>query len=141
MEAAAVNRFVEIYQQLNKSNLGLIEEIYADDVLFVDAMHRIEGLPTLRNYFESLYTNLEYCRFDIQGVQTAESTAWLNWQMCFVHPKLAGGKEITVDGATNLHFEDKVTFHRDYMDAGQMLYEHIPLLGGAIRYIKNRALT
>ena len=141
MEADAVNRFVEVYQQLNKSNLVMIDKVYADDVLFIDAMHRIEGLPALRDYFRALYQNLEYCRFDIRDVQTTEGVAWLNWQMCFVHPKLAGGKEIAVDGATNLRFADNITFHRDYMDAGQMLYEHIPLLGSAIRYIKQRALS
>jgi hypothetical protein len=31
-----------------------------------------------------------------------------------------------------------VYYHRDYYDAGSMLYEHIPLMGYAIRKIKKK---
>ena len=61
--------------------------------------------------------------------------------MSFTHPKLAGGKAIIVDGATDLRFDEKITYHRDYIDMGQMLYEHIPVLGSAIRYIKKQAAS
>ncbi|HGP4674712.1 TPA: nuclear transport factor 2 family protein, partial [Vibrio cholerae O1] len=38
-----------------------------------------------------------------------------------------------------LHFaEGKVTYHRDYFDMGEMLYEQLPVLGQVIRAIKRR---
>jgi len=37
---------------------------------------------------------------------------------------------------SHLKFADgKVISHRDYFDLGEMLYEHIPLLGGVIKSI------
>ena len=33
---------------------------------------------------------------------------------------------------------DRVHFHQDYFDAGALLYEHLPLMGGAIRWLKGR---
>ena len=61
--------------------------------------------------------------------------------MNYAHPKLAGGKDIVVDGATDLMFEEKIIYHRDYIDMGQMLYEQIPVLGSIIRYIKKKAIS
>jgi hypothetical protein len=33
---------------------------------------------------------------------------------------------------------DKVLYQRDYYDAGEMLYEHLPVLGWAVRGVKKR---
>ena len=52
--------------------------------------------------------------------------------MSYRHPRLAGGGLIRVDGCSHLLWWDKVYRHRDYFDAGNLLYEHLPLLGAAI---------
>jgi hypothetical protein len=33
---------------------------------------------------------------------------------------------------------DRVVLQRDYYDAGEMIYEHLPLLGWAVRSVKRR---
>ena len=60
--------------------------------------------------------------------------------MTFRHKSLAGGKTILVSGTTFLRLNDdnKVYFHRDYFDLGEMLYEHLPLLGRLLTTIKGR---
>ena len=46
---------------------------------------------------------------------------------------------ITLDGTTQLKVEDeKIIYHKDYYDLGEMVYEHIPLLGSIIKMIKRR---
>ena len=35
--------------------------------------------------------------------------------------------------------EGRVLHHRDYFDAGELLYENLPLLGSAIRLVRNFA--
>jgi limonene-1,2-epoxide hydrolase len=51
------------------------------------------------------------------------------------------GKPIAVDGITMLKIaDDRVVYHRDYYDLGQMVYENIPLIGRLIKKIK-RALS
>mgnify|MGYP006198060143 CR=1 FL=1 len=52
--------------------------------------------------------------------------------------RLAGGQPITLQGCSCLHWRDRVHFHQDYFDAGALLYEHLPVMGTAIRWLKGR---
>lgn len=136
----ALQNFIDAYQSLGTDNLQQLQAVYSEDVVFRDALHETRGLVALLTYFESLYTHLLYCRFVIDEIQHDDNSAFLNWTMHYSHRRLAGQKEIVVEGVTHLKFTDKVTYHRDYADMGQMLYEHLPLLGSAIRFIKKRAV-
>ncbi|MEZ6960827.1 MULTISPECIES: nuclear transport factor 2 family protein [unclassified Aeromonas] len=132
--------FVALYQQLDRQQLHRLSEVYADEVIFIDPAHRIEGLAALSDYFAALYQRLAYCRFVITSQQQQGRQAWLGWTMTFSHPRLRGGKPVTVEGATRLEFDEegKVCLHRDYFDLGAMLYEQLPLLGSLVRTIKGR---
>jgi len=133
----ALNKFIELYRRdLAGVDMSIIDEIYSSDVEFIDPAHNIHGIAALINYFNGMMCNLTYCHFDIREVHELEGSATLCWTMTIAHPKLKGGKKIAVDGMTLLRFDQKVNFHRDYFDLGAMLYEHIPLLGGAIKFLK-----
>jgi hypothetical protein len=60
--------------------------------------------------------------------------------MTLAHSKMNGGKPYIVPGITHLktNEEGQISYHRDYYDAGQMLYEQIPLIRNIIRLIKRR---
>lgn len=135
-----LSRFIALYQQLNLQQLHRLPEVYADEVIFIDPAHRIEGLTALNEYFAALYQRLDYCRFEIVSQQQQEAKAWLGWVMTFSHPRLASGQPIRVEGATRLEFDaaGKVMLHRDYFDLGALLYEQLPLLGPVVRLIKGR---
>ena len=139
----ALARFVILYLQLDKHQLHRLPEVYADEVLFIDPAHRIEGLAALTRYFSSLYERLAQCSFEITSQQQSGNEAWLAWVMTFSHPRLRGGAPVTVEGATRLAFDEegKVCLHRDYFDLGAMLYEQLPLLGPVVRAIKGRLGT
>ncbi|MCG9659323.1 nuclear transport factor 2 family protein [Vibrio mediterranei] len=129
----------EVYQKLNKNNLHLLEQIYHKDVVFEDSAHRLEGWVQLSAYFDSLYTNVIKCDFDIRHHQQVEDSGFLTWTMQLQHPKLNGGEAVNVNGASHIRFSgDRVIYHRDYFDLGEMLYENIPLLGFVIKNIKQR---
>lgn len=134
-----VDNFIELYQALNKNNLHLLGQVYGDDIIFTDPMHQISGLESLTQYFAKLYENVQYIQFEIKEVQQSDSQASLFWQMQYRHPKLNKGQLISVDGMSQLKFNDKIYFHRDYFDLGQMLYEQVPFIGGLIRLLKMRA--
>ncbi|MGI2064942.1 nuclear transport factor 2 family protein [Shewanella sp. MF08487] len=134
-----VDNFIELYQALNKNNLHLLGQVYGDDIIFTDPMHQISGLESLTQYFAKLYENVQHIQFEIKEVQQSDSQASLFWQMQYRHPKLNKGQLISVDGMSQLKFNDKIYFHRDYFDLGQMLYEQVPFIGGLIRLLKMRA--
>lgn len=137
--SAPIEKLMALYQQLGAHNLALLDEVYADTVVFCDPMHCIEGLGPLKDYFANLYQNLSSIDFVFHRVMDDGKQAMLVWTMTFAHPKLAGGKPISVDGVSQIGYGDKVDYHRDYFDVGAMLYEHIPGLGALVRLVKHRA--
>lgn len=139
MKSSLLEKFCSIYQNLNKNNLTELKEIYSEKVTFVDPMHEVNGIQALIGYFEHLYQNLDYCHFHIHQLIEQEGQACIVWKMEYAHPKINKGQPIVVDGASHLQFSDKIDSHRDYLDLGQMLYEHLPLIGPVIKTIKKRA--
>jgi len=132
-----IENFQMVYQGLDSKNIGLVKTIYADDVLFIDPFHEVNGLPELMEYFSKLYRNLESCRFEFLKVFANSSSAMLTWNMEFSHQAFRN-RIVEVPGSTEIHFDEKIHFHRDFFDAGKMIYENIPVLGSAIRYIKRQ---
>lgn len=136
MDVATVG---SVYQQLNKSNLHLLNDVYHPNVVFEDAAHRLEGWVELKRYFDSLYRNVDRCQFNIQDQQQQGDSGFITWTMELKHPKLQKGATIFVNGVSHLKFsEGRVIYHRDYFDLGEMLYENLPLLGSIVKTIKSR---
>ena len=138
--SAFLHDFAERFAALNKDNLDLLGELYSDDLLFRDPLHEVHGLTAVRRYFAELYANVEALHFEFHGFdQVAEGEGYLRWTMSYRHPRLAGGQLIRVEGCSHLLWSDgKVHRHRDYFDAGALLYEHLPVLGALIRWLKRR---
>lgn len=132
--------FIDNYSQLSTDNLALLENIYHKDVTFIDPLHEVKGFENLQVYFYGLYESLTSCFFTIEHIFEKNNEAAVYWTMSYQHPKLNSGKVITVQGHSHIKGEhEKVIYHRDYLDAGAMLYEHIPLIGRIIKWIKVRA--
>jgi hypothetical protein len=105
-------------------------------------MHHLTGFEQLNDYFNQLYTKLSYCDFVIEQVIAQDSEAAIYWQMRFQHPKLNSGNMVSVQGSSHLKgLDDKVIYHRDYLDLGAMLYEQLPFFGRIIRWFKKRAVS
>lgn len=132
--------FINVYQKLSTDNLHLLADIYHQDIVFIDPMHQLTGLEHLQYYFNNLYQQLSYCEFKIENVIEQNNEAAVYWQMSYQHPRLNAGKIVNVQGSSHIKgLNDKVIYHRDYLDLGAMLYEQLPLLGRIISWLKNRA--
>jgi hypothetical protein len=135
-----LSHFVVVYQKLSIDNLNLLSTIYHDKVTFIDPMHHVEGYDDLYQYFKSLYQNLSSCEFVIDDVIWQNSKASIFWTMTYQHSKLNKGRPVTVLGTSHIRGEDdKVIYHRDYLDLGAMLYEQLPVLGKLTKWIKTKA--
>ncbi|MGC5703510.1 nuclear transport factor 2 family protein [Pseudomonas sp. NFXW11] len=132
--------FARDFASLDRHNLARLAQLYSDDIQFTDPLHQVQGLDRLQHYFAELYANVGDLRFEFHGADTcASNQGYLRWTMSYRHPRLKGGRLIQVAGCSHLHWRDgKVYRHRDYFDAGALLYEHLPLLGTAIAWLKRR---
>ena len=137
---AVVQKFKSLYLAMNVDTISeaSLRDVYAEDIRFMDPFHSISGLPDLTEYFRGLYENVGYVHFDFTEQLVLPEKAMLTWQMTYNHPKLNRGKAIRVEGCTHLGMATRIYHHRDYFDAGQMLYEQIPLLRSAVGHLKKR---
>lgn len=137
----ALQNFKQLYRQLSRDTLTreLLLTTYRTDIQFTDPLHSITGIDALHDYFRELYSNISACEFEFHEEFFAANTAVIFWTMHYRHPRLRGGKTITVSGNSQLRFDTNgIYWQRDFVDMGAMLYEHIPLLGNLIRLIKRR---
>jgi hypothetical protein len=135
-----LDRFKTVFNQLNRDNLGLLEEIYTPDVRFRDPVHALDGLPALRDYYARLYDGVVTCHFDFEAEVIQGQQGMLVWIMRFQHARFRRGETLELSGVSHLRFLDdgRVNDHRDYFDMGEFIYERVPVLGRIIRAIKNR---
>lgn len=141
-----LHRFAEGFCQLDKDNLDRLGDLYSGDIHFTDPLHDVHGLEDLQRYFAQLYANVEQLKFDFHGFDNVRQDndglageGYLRWLMTYSHPRLHKGQPIEVQGCSHLIWaNDKVCRHHDYFDAGALLYEHLPLMGPAVAWLKRR---
>ena len=135
-----MHAFLKIYRELNHDTLHLLDEIYDADIHFVDPVHELSGLEELRRYFGRLYGNIKSIDFDFFSPLRNGSEGYVHWEMRYSHPNIGRGRMIEVHGASYLRFTpaDKVHYHRDFFDLGNMLYQHLPVLGPIIKTVNRR---
>lgn len=128
-----------LFSNLSIDSVESVRTIYSADIVFQDPFTEVHGIDRLITYFSNHYSNVQNCQFDYGDSFTSGNQVHLSWTLTFRHPRLAGGQQIEVDGVSMLVFDaDKIIYHRDYYDSSALLYEHIPVLGSAIRYLRNR---
>lgn len=133
-----IDQVKHIYARVDAAAIARLPDIYAPDATFIDPIHHLKGLPAIVEYMESLCANVTRCEFTFTHELQREGEIFLEWTMTLEHPSLAGGRTIRVPGVSHLRYSDKVVYHRDYYDLGAMIYEHIPLLGRLLAWIKTR---
>lgn len=139
LSADVLTRLCEFYRHLDMSLLPQLSRIYHPHVVFIDPVSHYDGVDALERYFAQLLKKVNYCRFDIQPPLIQGEEASLFWRMEYSHPSLKKGQAMSLNGASHLRLaENRIIYQRDYYDLGAMIYEHVPVLGGAVRAIKAR---
>nr|WP_136250107.1 nuclear transport factor 2 family protein [Ningiella ruwaisensis] len=135
---SVIESFSRFYTDLASMQVESLKTIYSNDVVFIDPIARHKGLEAVEHYFSKLLKNAKYCEFEIHNKKSAGEDGFVvNWTMRFTSSRINKGNPVAVDGITLLTVEnDKIVFHRDYYDLGEMVYEHVPLLGRIIKKIK-----
>ena len=135
-----LEHFKSLYKSMCAEDLQekLLEEVYAEELLFQDSFHKIESRASFLEYCSELYQNLKSCDFDFHDQFISDGQAMLTWTMTYSHPKLNRGRDISVQGSSHIRFNEKIYFHQDYFDGGALLYEHVPVLGSIIQQLKKR---
>lgn len=136
-----IDQLQDTYNRLNRDTIdnGLLEAIYDTDIEFIDPLHHIHTLDALKRYFKGMYQNVTDIEFEFKTSVNDGQTAFVHWDMTFVHPKLNKGFAIVVPGTSMItHRDGKITRHQDFFDSTHLIFDHIPVLNRVLSFLKNR---
>lgn len=137
-----VARVTAFFGGLQRADLARLGSVYTEGARFKDPFNDVQGLAAIRQVFAHMFETLESPRFVVLEAVVDGDTCFLTWDFRFRSRRMAGGREEQcIHGASRLRFADdgRVAEHRDYWDAAEELYEKLPLVGAAMRWLKRRA--
>jgi steroid Delta-isomerase len=137
----AVARVVDFFETLQPASVERLADYYTPDAYFKDPFNEVRGLAQVQRIFAHMYVALEQPRFAITDQVVQGDQCFVVWDFKFRFKRFATQTEQVVRGTSHLRFapDGRISFHRDYWDAAEELYEKIPLLGALMRWLKQRA--
>ena len=138
-EAAA--RVVDFFETLSPASLAQLGALYTPQAYFKDPFNEVSTLADIRQIFSHMYETLEQPHFGVTGCIVDGAQCFLTWEFKFRFKSYDRRTDQTVRGGSHLKFNAQglVEFHRDYWDAAEELYEKLPVVGGLMRWLKQRA--
>lgn len=137
MIAARLEELVRYYESLTLQSVARMADFYAEDAYFKDPFNEVHALPDIQAIFAKMFRAVESPRFVVTERIVGAASVALTWHFDFG----LRGAPMRVRGASILRFgaDGRVTYHRDYWDAAEELYEKLPVVGGLMRWLKRRA--
>lgn len=146
MSAILAARVSDFFETITPASVSRLGEIYTSDVYFKDPFNEVSGLEPVEKIFTHMYQVLDNPRFVMTSQVLDGTQCFLTWDFLFTFKNFSKTKVQTIRGATHLKFvtlpdgQERVSFHRDYWDAAEELYEKLPGVGVLMRGLKRLAL-
>ena len=134
----AVQRFAALYGDLSEENVkALVRETYAADAWFNDTVATEVGIEAVEKYLLKTARGAEKVAARLEDVAVSGPDVYARWTMEIRTKNLAGGKPIITEGVSQLRFdgEGRIILHQDFWNPAAGIYQHLPLLGPAIRFV------
>jgi steroid delta-isomerase len=130
-------KVIDYFETLTPRSLAQLEAVYGEDAHFIDPFNDVTSQAGIRRVFEHMFASLESPRFEIVQAVTEADHCFLVWNFRF--RRHAAGEQL-IHGASHLRYgpDGRIALHRDYWDTGRELYEHLPLLGAVLRWLRGR---
>jgi steroid delta-isomerase len=137
----AIDRLCEWFESLSPASLGRIAEFYTPDARFKDPFNEVQGTLAITRIFDHMFENLHAPRFVITDRVLDGAQCFLAWEFRFRFKRFDTVTEQVVRGGSHLRLaaDGRIADHRDYWDAAEELYEKLPVVGGLMRWLKQRA--
>lgn len=139
---AHMERFKAFMADLNADTIPrLTREIYAPDAYLNDNLIELRGAAAIEAHFAKSLEGLSAIEVRFDDTVRSGDDWYVRWTMSTTFRSLADGATVVTSGMSHIRFDEqgRVTVHRDFWDSASGVYEHVPVLGGAIRAVKARA--
>jgi steroid Delta-isomerase len=137
----ALERYAQFYETLTRDSLKELDRYFAKDARFKDPFNDVTGLDKIRLVFEDMFKTIGQPQFkvvDMGWSNAGDGSAFMLWT--FKYRIRGRGLPVTVNGMSAMMFntDGRIRSHIDYWDAAQGLYEHLPVIGAVLRWIRRR---
>jgi hypothetical protein len=133
-----IDLFKQFYKTFSSETPTQLPQLYHPAITFKDPVHELKGLTALSDYFASFCNKDTQYKFEFTNEVISHDQAFFQWQMHYAHPSLASGKPLQLNGGTLIKFNAQIIYHEDFYDMGAMIYQHVPILGWAVKKINAR---
>lgn len=134
----AAERFSVLYADLSEENVSRrVRDTYAPDAWFNDTLSTEEGIGAIEKYLLKTARGAEMVKGTTQDVAVSGADCYVRWTLEVRTKSLAGGKPIITEGVSQLRFDEqgRIVLHQDFWNPAAGVYQHLPLLGPAIRFV------
>lgn len=138
-EKAAIQRLQDFLSNLHEENIRKnTSATYAEDAFLNDTLKTEVGAAAIEKYFLGTAANADEIRVEFADVARSGNDYYFRWVMDVKFKKFHRGKSFRTIGVTHARFDEngKVILHQDYWDSTTGFFQHVPVLGAGIRYIK-----
>tara|TARA_B100000676_G_C18091173_1_gene859930 strand:- start:6062 stop:6478 length:417 start_codon:yes stop_codon:yes gene_type:complete len=135
-----MNEAHENYRQylegLSLDTLNDLSLYVTQDVCFKDPFNNVRGVDAMERIFHHMFNNMQTVKFRVHKIASEGQVCFMSWRF---EGKLRG-KGWAFDGASVMRFADdgRVAEHTDYWDVGRDFYEHFPIIGTLIAFLRRR---
>jgi hypothetical protein len=134
----AVTGFAGLYGDLSVPNVTAnARKVYAPGAWFNDTIATEVGIDAIEKYLLKTAEGAEKVSAKINDVAVSGSDCYVRWTMEIRTKNLAGGQPIITEGVSQLRFDEqgRIVLHQDFWNPATGIYQHLPLLGPAIRFV------
>lgn len=140
-EQQGIMRFENFLSHLDEQTArDETEKVYAPDAYFNDTIKTLHGSPAIRDYLIKTAHGLDSMSVRFDDVAVSGKNFYFRWTMDTRMKNLARGKTIRTIGVTLVRFDPqgRVILHQDFWDSAQGVWDHVPVLGTVIRWIRQK---
>ena len=135
----ALDDYIDYFERLNARSVRLIEKLAVPGMQFQDPFNDVTGIEKVEAILQKMFTDVKTPKFRVHDYAWGRDghTAYIKWTFI---AKMAKGRQLDITGMSEIYFNDDalVMSHIDYWDPAASIYEDVPLLGRAIRWVRGK---
>ncbi|AJD49016.1 hypothetical protein S7S_13020 [Isoalcanivorax pacificus W11-5] len=137
----AMQHFVDVFTHMTATDIReRVARTYASDLFFNDTLYTATQREALADHLAGTGQAMDAMQVEILGWTAQDGEVYVRWLM---HTRFSmAGRDVDARtiGMTHLRFNDagQVVLHQDFWDSSQGFLEHVPVLGGMIRWVRSR---
>jgi predicted ester cyclase len=127
-------------ETLSPGGIERLGGLAAADIHYHDPFVDARGLTAVKLSFARLFEEVDDPRYTVTHCACDGDTCFLRWHFTCRPKSIRKGHPWVVDGVTELRFnaDGLVVEHMEHWDAGEQVYERMPVVRGVVRWLKRR---